>query len=347
MKSDTFVCTFENTLRFEIKIESRVTILYGKSGTGKTTFIECITDKKDPETRVDVMHLSYEANIDPVKYLRLNDLAKYAFIDEESANEFDRYELLESILDAGYYLVIATRKPLENLTFGVGDVYKLQTIDQVTTVVPYYDKYDKLPECEHYSCEDSNSGYQYWSCFLSVSAMRGNRDWRNHVSNGLIMDGAALGNQIRDILNCTDTIYLPESFEFLLLQHYCNYTHEDGISDITTKDKTFERLYTRLVEQNKVLGFKYNKHALPSRVKLVKVIPELQRYANKWLQSRMTPTVLKDTNKQASRKELSEFLKDIGLQSEFRRVYDKLPDMLDAALWKVEVLDVLKTLHLF
>lgn len=29
MKSETFVCLYEDTLRFEIKVESRVTILYG------------------------------------------------------------------------------------------------------------------------------------------------------------------------------------------------------------------------------------------------------------------------------------------------------------------------------
>lgn len=119
MKSETFVCLYEDTLRFEIKVESRVTILYGDSGTGKTTFIECVTDSWDPDKRKDVAVLDYAEIDDPLGYLALKKNLTYVFIDEESANDLDRDELLEPILDAGYFLVIATRRPLLHLTYGL------------------------------------------------------------------------------------------------------------------------------------------------------------------------------------------------------------------------------------
>lgn len=347
VKSETFVCLYEDTLRFEIKVESRVTILYGDSGTGKTTFIECVTDSWDPDKRKDVAVLDYAEIDDPLGYLALKKNLTYVFIDEESANDLDRDELLEPILDAGYFLVIATRRPLLHLTYGLKDVFKLQTVDDVATVVQYYPNFDSLPKCKAYACEDSNSGYHYWSCFPPVTPMRGNRDWRNNIDKCLIMDSAALGNQIRDIRQYGVNIFLPESFEFLLLQHYCNYTHEDGVRDLTPEDKTFERLYTRPAEQEKALGFKYSKRMLPSRVKLSKIIPELNEYKNTWLQSVMFPVILKTTDKKDNRKELSEFLEIIGFQSEFNAIYDRLPDTLDPALWKVEVLNTVKSLNLY
>lgn len=86
---------------------------------------------------------------------------------------------------------------------------------------------------------------------------------------------------------------------------------------------------------------------LPSRVKLSKIIPELNEYKNTWLQSVMFPVILKTTDKKDNRKELSEFLEIIGFQSEFNAIYDRLPDTLDPALWKVEVLNTVKSLNLY
>lgn len=347
MKSDVFVCTLANQVRFEITIKSRVTILYGHSGTGKTKFVRRMGISTRVNPRFDVETINYKPNTNYVGKLKQDPSIKYVFIDEESANDMDRDECLEPILDAGYTMLIVTRKPLINLTYGIQDVYKLQTVSGVTTAVPFYKEYTTLPDSESYACEDSSSGYQYWSGFLDVVTMQGNRNWRKFSDRCLIMDGAAIGAQIRDILDITDNVYLPESFEFLLLNYYLSYTHEDGVRDITSDDKTFERLYTRLVEQENALGFQYSKRSLPLRIKLINLIPELDKYVNKWMQSIMAPLVLKDEDKSANRKELADFLSSVGLQSKFGVVYNELPDKLDISLWKVEVLEVLRELNLY
>lgn len=343
MKPETFSCMFEGKVQFNITIKSRVTIIRGDSATGKTVFLECISNPRSSESRTDVTLYEYDPAENPVDYLRRRPSVRYVFIDEDSANKMDRLELLENILDAGYYLVIATRSPLRNLTYAITDVYYMHTENNITTLRSYYQDYSRFIAASSYACEDTKSGYQYWRSRLPVQPMSGNRNWINYVKdNCLIVDGAAFGNQIADVIKYTQNIYAPLSFECLLLYKYCGYTLEVLISELKDTDKTFERLCSRLVIEERRLGFKYTKTRLPNRVLLVDLIPELKTYINKWLQDLFKPEVLSETSKNGNTKAINNFLLNLGFPEEYGRVYSSLPDVLDKSLWKNQILDALQ-----
>lgn len=345
MLPETFSCTYRNRLRFEITVKSKVTILRGDSATGKTLFFECITNPDDSTTRSDVVLYKHDPAEDPVEYLKRRKLVRYVFIDENSANKMDRLELLEPILTAGYYMIIATRAPLRNLTYAITDVYELYTENNTVKLRSYYKEYDKLPIAKQYACEDIKSGYQYWRSRLDITPMSGNRSWLNYVKGHcLIVDGAAFGNQIEDVLQYSPKLYAPLSFEYLLLQKYCAVTIEDLMRELEERDKTFERLCSRLAIQYNKLGFKYSKSKLPLRVLWVNLVPELSDYTNKWLVDVFRPEVLNNPNKRANTSAISSFLVNVGFPEVYTEVYSALPDMLDRALWKSQIFDVLKTL---
>ena len=70
--------------------------------------------------------------------------------------------------------------------------------------------------------EDEDSGYEYYKTYFGskVSSSKGNSNLSKYGSDNtlLIGDGCAIGAYIQDLLLTGADLYLPESFEYTLLQ---------------------------------------------------------------------------------------------------------------------------------
>ena len=136
-----------------------------------------------------------------------------------------------------------------------------------------------------------------------------------------------MGQFMEELIRSSKKLFLPESFEFLLLQYYCGYTHEQAVRDLAD-DLTFERLYERLTIQEKRLGFIYSKSFNVGRFYYARLLPELNGLPNKDLSAKVSVDITDSAvvSKESCKDRLSEFLRSIGLSEYFLQVYDKLPE---------------------
>lgn len=285
-------------LKYEFDIKRNITILKGDSASGKTTLVEMIQ-----EYLVNGIDSGVNLSCDVECRIFMGNLWKeqlretknsIVFIDE--GNRFVKsLEFAEAIKKTSNYYVIVTRENLEMLPISVDEIYGIRSSGKYGSLVPVYHEFYRIYDfgkSERYPLrpesmiiEDSNSGYEFFSSISEnvpcISAKgKSNifhilceKKFDRHTL--IIADGAAFGSQINRIERFVKEnkflhLYLPESFEWLLLNS--GILKQPKIKDIlmhtaeyieSERYFSWEQYFTELLVQNtKDSYLKYSKKKL-------------------------------------------------------------------------------------
>ena len=232
-------------LQYKFTIRRNVTVIRGQSATGKTTLIEMISDFNENgidsgvtiscATDCVVLHgRNWQRDISALE----NSIV---FIDE-GHNFVLSQDFAKAIRNSSNYYVIVTRERLENIPYSVDEIYGIKNSGKYGRLKSSYHEFFRLYEnipfrknvsIEKIITEDSNSGYQFFDGIakdrnLLCQAIAGKSNISVALINCLepvlvVADGAAFGpemERITELMKIRDDIflYLPESFEWLILQ---------------------------------------------------------------------------------------------------------------------------------
>ena len=233
-------------LKYDFELRRNLTIIRGDSATGKTTLVEMIRDYvNDPSgTPVELVcdkacHV-LEGALWREQLSGIRD--SIVFIDE--GNAFVKSEeFAGKIQKTDNYYVIMSRESLPSLPYSVEEIYGICTSGKYGTLKQSYHEFYRLYGINTYTnevhprvviTEDSNAGYQFFEQICAENNLKcGSVNGKSNVFHYLnthrdeqvlvIADGAAFGSEIDRVLQLIKNregaaLYLPESFEWLILQ---------------------------------------------------------------------------------------------------------------------------------
>jgi hypothetical protein len=299
MKGSYHIIVQNRHLKYEFDIRRNLTIIQGNSATGKTTLIEMIREHNlDESSGVTVSSACpcqvVEGNLWKEQISIIRD--SIIFIDEGSSF-VETEEFASEVKRSSNYFVLVTRENLEMLPVSVDEVYGIRSSGKFSSLkAVYHEMYhiydiDKEPSIpiipDRILVEDSNSGYEFFCDVarkngLLCSSAQGKAKVYNCLLEAkaddeilVIADGAAFASQMNRIgtlvrSNHRIHLYLPESFEWLLLSSGIIADSElSGIlknpADYIDSAKYFswERFFTSLiVEKTKGSYLQYSKSRL-------------------------------------------------------------------------------------
>ena len=231
---------------FTLELERNITILSGDSATGKTTLIEMLRDFEESGRSSGVtVHCKRPCRVltNADWEYRLNGIRdSIVFLDE--GNAFVKSEAFaRAIQNSSNYYVIVTRESLHQLPYSVNAILKLKTTGRRgKTYVRAYPQYDHLADpvgeisrIQEIVTEDSNAGHEMFDHIaaknhISCISAQGKSNVFSQLVNRtadrvlVIADGAAFGSELEKIYRLMEaqpnkiTLYLPESFEWLVLR---------------------------------------------------------------------------------------------------------------------------------
>lgn len=295
-----------NKQTFQLELKRNVTVIKGKSGTGKTTLIEML-DQWTQYGRKSGIHCVSDAKIAvfDMKTRWEDELEErnntIIFVDEYVEYVLTR-DFAEKFNKSGNYIVIISRSGyLKWFNYSVDEIYEFQTDSRnghITTQVNVYNKVKAESISEVVITEDSNSGYEMMQRIYKCEVMPANgnssvfgcckRNLKKFHGITVIADGAAFGAYIQRVINLQKLndiqLILPESFEYLLLNtepflrevkqkleatwDYCD----------SVKYISWEQYYTELLSEicREKYDFDYSKKVLGQFFKTDKIISEVK-----------------------------------------------------------------------
>ena len=232
-------------LQYKFTISRNITILRGDSATGKTTLIEMIRayQLNGEQSGINISCkkkcVSLEGNDWQILLNQIND--SIVFIDEGNSFVYSQ-GFAEAVKNSSNYYVIAVRNNLFNLPYSITEIYGIENVSgnkyQGTKRLysRLYNLYEKnspiAKKPELVIVEDAKSGYEFFKHVCDnfsipcVSAMGkskiSTKVLESPADNILVIaDGAAFGSEIETLVQLRYSknigIYLPESFEWLIL----------------------------------------------------------------------------------------------------------------------------------
>lgn len=231
--------------KFEFDLYRNITIIRGKSGTGKTTLFDMIADYTRQKEKSGVNISSAKACVALIDTDWKNQLSKtrdsIVFIDE-GFKDIRTKDFAEVIKETDNYYVIFNRESLHELPYSVNEIYEIKTSGKMHSLKKLYNSRkhlyfnDSKPSKINYTVlltEDSKSGLQFYenafkdkdiTCFTSGSNSAIFKWLKDHRNEKIfvVADGAAFGSEIDRVLKLQPAIEfvlcLPESFEWLILK---------------------------------------------------------------------------------------------------------------------------------
>lgn len=298
MKGKHKVIVQNKKLRYEFELKRNITIIKGDSATGKTTLINMIRQASNMGRSSGIQIIS------DVECLPLEGVAWKAvlqslsnrifFIDEE--NTFVKSEeFAKEVQKADNYFVIITRENLYNLPYSVEEIYGIHssgkyqmTKQEYQSFYQIYNTKNEAPiKPRHLIVEDSNAGYDFFSAVSQEHGIRcdsaGGKTklfdilsrFNDDKELCVVADGAAIGAEMNRLYELMErkvniSLYLPESFEWLLLRS--GLIEGKDIGKILENPEEFidsqvhfswERFFTKLlVDVTKDTHYQYTKRQL-------------------------------------------------------------------------------------
>lgn len=237
-----------NKVQIKLTVSRNLTILQGKSATGKTTLLELIAAYDELGTDSGVV-----VNCDvPCKILAgrnwLRDLSfienSIVFVDEDNAF-MKSHEFAHAARRSSNYYVLVARESLPQLPYSIDEIYGLKNTNRSTTKYPVYSRtyastYRIYGKSEFDGArpqvvivEDSNSGFEFFAALCEnsdipcISACGKSNIYDIALSREerdilVIADGAAFGPEMEFLTSLQRfkriKLFLPESFEWLVLK---------------------------------------------------------------------------------------------------------------------------------
>ena len=307
MKGTYSVTVKNNVLQYQFEIRRNITIIKGDSATGKTTLVDMIREY-DQNGEQSGITLTCQKTCVVLegrqwKVLLENIHDSLVFIDE--GNKFiTTDEFSTAIKQSDNYYVIVTREGLPNLPYSVEEIYGIKNSGKYGTLQQTYQEFYRIYgdvknsvsfQADVVLVEDSNAGCDF---FESIAE---GRSWRVISAGGksniykllkehenkrllVIADGAAFGSEMDKVMkkiNMSDrmAIYLPESFEWLILK--ADVIRDNTVVEILEHPSDFiesrdymswERFFTALlVDKTKDTYLRYSKSKLNESYKNQKI----------------------------------------------------------------------------
>lgn len=298
MKGKHKVIVKNNKLHYEFEIKRNITIVKGDSATGKTTLINMIRQfaNQGNASGIDLVCDVPCRVLEGIDWrIILQNLSgNIIFIDEE--NSFIRTEEFASaVRNADNYFVLISRDNLCNLPYSVEEIYGLcssgkyqntkRIYQQMYQIYPQKERQEFPVRPERIVVEDSNSGYEFFHAVclenqILCESAEGKTKIFSAVQDAeeevcIIADGAAIGPEMEKLYNLAEqrkniNLYLPESFEWLLLN--AGIIEDKEIKEILKEPEKYiesqehfswERYFTSLlVKKTKDNYLKYQKSRL-------------------------------------------------------------------------------------
>lgn len=249
MRGSYEVVVRNSRVQFKLTVNRNLTILRGDSATGKTTLITMVADYEElgresgVEVRCERPCVTLSGRGWRQKLASVS--SSIVFIDE--GNSFTSTdEFAGAIRDTDNYYVIACREALAQLPYSVDEVYGIRNTgrhaQKYRGITRYYSSTYRIYQHgdliggdaapDEVIVEDSGSGFEFFRALCARSGVRCvAAGGRSNVYRALlaseaarplvVADGAAFGPEMERVLMlCRHrgvTLYLPESFEWLLL----------------------------------------------------------------------------------------------------------------------------------
>lgn len=245
MKGKHRVIIYTKRLRYDFELRRNITIVRGDSATGKTTLVDMVQEHVNNPAGSPVELICEKKCYVLAGTLWREQLSgirdSIVFIDE--GNEFVRSDdFAREIQDTDNYYVIVSREGLPALPYSVEEIYGIRTSGKYGTLKQSYHEFYRIYGADVLNgemkpdmiiTEDSNSGYEFFNAvctdyMLKCDSACGKSNVfhclnANKDKNVLVIaDGAAFGSEIDRVLhlikeNGSGALYLPESFEWLIL----------------------------------------------------------------------------------------------------------------------------------
>lgn len=301
MRGSYHIIVQNRYLKYEFDVHRNLTIIQGNSATGKTTLVEMIRESHlDSRSGVTISCerpcrvIEGDLWKEQIAYIR----DSIVFIDEGSSF-VESEDFATAVKNSSNYFVIVTRENLEMLPISVEEVYGIRSSGKYGTLEPVYHemyhvydlsrKSDTLVIPDRILVEDSNSGYEFFCDIaekngLICSSAHGKsniftclNEMKTDDEILVIADGAAFASQMNRIAvlinrNKKIHLYLPESFEWLLLSS--GVVRNSELRDILQNPSEYidslnyfswERFFTSLlIDKTKGSYLQYSKSKLNS-----------------------------------------------------------------------------------
>lgn len=303
MRGQYTIDVHNNRARFKITLNRNVTILKGDSATGKSTLYNMISqyEMNGRSSGITLSCLCPCIVVDKTNWRsKIQEASDSIIFIEEGQDFVEDQSFSKYVKGSSNYFVIITRNRLPYLTYSVDEVYGLKntTKTKYKNYTIYHTQLNKIytshipgkieiPECV--IVEDSNSGYEFFSSVFEVYGVPcvsagGNSNIYNTIMQRdeknilVIADGAAFGQEIERVKylgKCKNiTLYLPESFEWLILKS--KLFRKGEVRDILSSPYdyiesaeyyTWERFFTDLLiqEADRIVYLNYRKASLNQR----------------------------------------------------------------------------------
>lgn len=212
-------------IQFKFTIRRKFTIIRGDSATGKSTLYQMISDASS--SRVSGVTISCDVPLCPLNensyQYELKTERNHIYVLDEDFGALKNKEFTMYALSSDNCFIIITRESLSMFPYSYKEIYKIHTSGKFHSLERIYPDYDEFQEKEHIVTEDEDAGYEYYYNLYGekVISSHGNSNLSKYGSDDclLIGDGCAIGAYIQDLLLSNAALYLPESFEWMLLQH--------------------------------------------------------------------------------------------------------------------------------
>ena len=298
MKGSYEITVSNAKIHYNFTVRRNITIIKGDSATGKTTLVDMIREYYEAGENSGIV-LTCERNCRVLEgrdwRILLDTIEKTIIFIDEDNSFLPTDEFAKAVQKSDNYYVIVTREGLPNLPYSVEEIYGIRLLGKYGTLKQSYHEFYRIygtdllkneVKPEMVITEDSNSGYQFFKTVcdgygLKCDSANGKSNVFHclNVSNDrsvlVIADGAAFGSEIDKVVQLlkertNGVLYLPESFEWLLLSAGILRDREvaDILSDpseyVESKDYfSWERFFTALlIEKTQDTYLRYSKKEL-------------------------------------------------------------------------------------
>lgn len=269
-----------NLMNYRLFFGNRVNILRGDSATGKSFLLRLLDNKRNSKIDIQSTCKLFHINVDMIlNGLPLNDDTVYV-LDE--GDGIENSEIVNLINKSRFKFLLITRESdLENVNYGIHQIYNLYQLGKYNISKPSYDydlnnrllNTDKIVEIV---TEDSKSGFEFYSNYnnFSVVSSFGNSNINKYIKDNqiVVIDSLAYGPFIKSLVDISKNrnIFLiyPKSFEWLILTSKIFNIPSGKIYELYEKsiNKTEEKFYeTYLSSESNKLGIWYSKSKLNTK----------------------------------------------------------------------------------